>query len=311
MRSSSASISAARDPVSGLGAGEVEQHAVAEAVLERDRLRPAGVGHDVLDARRSACRRGRPGRRGSARCSMSTPYSVVPMRSANSSCVSLTHSAGGGTRGKVSMSGWTGMERSTMRRPARSPVVRADWAAARCSSTALIRTTTRRMTAASGTATAGHGRDGGDGAAAGGAPVEDGSAGDRRVALAAAAASAASEVGPPASGRGRVAGGCRLGPPDAGSWTRANARAGGGLDAAELVERRGTRIAAAARRGSPAPRRAGSRRSRIRRCTTNSCGSRPGSRAAGSSKKSQPTQRGARATSHSAACSSSAGDRRK
>src|SRR3954466_11092077 len=38
------------------------------------------------------------------------------MRCANCSCVSLTHSAGGGTRGKVSMSGWTGIERSTIRR---------------------------------------------------------------------------------------------------------------------------------------------------------------------------------------------------
>ena len=37
-----------RDPVPRLERGEVEQHAVGEAVVERDRLRPARVGDDVL-----------------------------------------------------------------------------------------------------------------------------------------------------------------------------------------------------------------------------------------------------------------------
>ena len=45
-----------------------------------------------------------------------TPNSAAPMRVAKSSCDSYTQSAGGGTRGNVSMSGCTGMERSTRRR---------------------------------------------------------------------------------------------------------------------------------------------------------------------------------------------------
>src|ERR671911_430171 len=48
---------------------------------------------------------------------MSSPYALVPIRSANSSCVSLTSSIGGGTRGKVIISGCTGIERSTIRLP--------------------------------------------------------------------------------------------------------------------------------------------------------------------------------------------------
>src|SRR5215207_2857922 len=46
---------------------------------------------------------------------MSSPYALVPMRSANSSWVSFTSSIGGGIRGKVSMSACTGIERSTRR----------------------------------------------------------------------------------------------------------------------------------------------------------------------------------------------------
>src|SRR3954467_8841141 len=46
---------------------------------------------------------------------MATPCAFVPMRSANSSVASLTSSIGGGTRGKVIMSGCTGIERSTIR----------------------------------------------------------------------------------------------------------------------------------------------------------------------------------------------------
>src|SRR3954453_19998000 len=53
---------------------------------------------------------------------MSTPYCLVPIRSANCSWVSLTSSIGGGTRGNVFMSGCTGMDRSTIRRPGRAPV---------------------------------------------------------------------------------------------------------------------------------------------------------------------------------------------
>ena len=56
-------------------------------------------------------------------------------------------------------------------------------------------------------------------------------------------------------------------------------------------------------RGIPAPR--------IARWTTKSGALQPGSRAAGSSKKSQPTQRGSRATSHAAASADSAGESRK
>src|SRR5687768_4860422 len=36
------------DGVARPAVGEVEQHAVRDAVLERDRVRPGGVGHDVL-----------------------------------------------------------------------------------------------------------------------------------------------------------------------------------------------------------------------------------------------------------------------
>ena len=42
--------------------------------------------------------------------SESTPYSAAPIRSANSVWLSYTHSAGGGTRGNVTISLWTGIE---------------------------------------------------------------------------------------------------------------------------------------------------------------------------------------------------------